>query len=421
MASNQKTDRFYYGWVVLVACFIIFLIAMGTRFSFGVFFKSLEDTFGLSRVLTSEIYSLHMLLAALFGIIGGWALDRYGPKVIFIIMGFFTALSLFLTSLAGAPWHLFITYSLLLSIGIGPIYIIAMALASRWFINRRGLAIGIVSSGGGAGLLIMSPIAAWLIVSFGWQTSYLIMALIAFFIMVPSALLLRRAPSEMDALPADERADTGTTDSFEKQSPSQLSEFSLLQAAKTPSFWLLPIINFLLAFCIHLVLTHIVPRAMDLGINPVQAASILSLIGGISIPGRLLMGRASDSIGRKQAMLICILLMVGAMLWLTQSSELWTLYLFAILFGFSYGGITPPLSALTGDIFGLRSIGVIMAITSVGWPIGAAVGPTLAGYIFDTKGNYVLAFIIGMIAILIAAILLIFVRTPTVKIGREAI
>ncbi len=419
--ARVRTEKFYYGWVVLAALFIFSLVAMGTRFSFGVFFNSIEDAFGLSRALTSGIFSVYMIFNAFLAILGGWALDRYGPKAVFVIMGFFTGLSLLLTSQANAPWHLFISYSLLLAIGTGPIYIVAMVIASRWFAKRRGLAVGIVSSGTGLGIVIISPIAAWLITNFGWQNSYLIMALAAFLIMMPCALFLKRAPGEMADSPEDARANAGTISASEKQYPSQFSGFSLPQAAKTTNFWLLPIIHFLLALCIHLVLTHIVPHAMDLGINPVQAASILSLIGGISIPGRLLMGKASDSIGRKQAILICILLMVGAMLWLIQSSELWTLYLFAAVFGFSYGGVTPPLSAFISDIFGLRHLGVIMAVTGSGWGIGAAVGPALAGYIFDTNGNYTFAFIIGMIAILTAAALILFMRTPTAKTGAEAI
>ena len=421
MSSNQKTDMFYHGRVVLAACFVIILISMGIQNSFGVFFKSLAMDFDLSRALTSEIFSVYMVISILFSILGGWALDRYGPKAVFVVMGFFTGLGLFLTSKANAPWHLFMSYSLLLAIGIGPAYPISMSIVSRWFAKRRGLAIGIVSSGGGIGIMVMSPIAAWLITSFGWQNSYLIMALIALFVMVPSALLLKRAPGEVAVSPEVERIDTDTTNSFEKQFPNQLGGLSLPQAVKTTNFWLMIIIYFLLAFCVYIVITHIVPHAIDLSINPVQAASILSLIGGTSILGRLLMGTASDSIGRKQIIMICALLMAGAMLWLTQSSELWMLYLFAIIFGLSHGGVDAPLIAIIGDIFGVRHIGIIMPVASVGWPIGAAVGSTLAGYIFDINGNYTFAFIIGLIAVLIAAVLIFFVRTPITKVEGETI
>jgi MFS family permease len=167
-------------------------------------------------------------------------------------------------------------------------------------------------------------------------------------------------------------------------------------------------------------MTHIVPHAIDLGINQVQAASILSFTGGASILGTLLMGRASDSIGRKPAIMISVLLMAVAMLWVVWSYTLWMFYLFAIVFGFSYGGISSPVNALIGDVFGTRHLGVIMAVLSAPFSIGAAVGPALAGYIFDISGSYVFAFLAGMVAALITAILALFLRVPEVRKGEEA-
>lgn len=99
-SSNSKIgkERFYYGWVVLAACLIIVMIGYGIRFSFGVFFKSLEQDFGLTRALTSGVFSVYMLLGGVFAILGGWAADRYGAKIVGILMGFFISLSLSLTS-----------------------------------------------------------------------------------------------------------------------------------------------------------------------------------------------------------------------------------------------------------------------------------------------------------------------------------
>ncbi len=413
--STIRTDRFYYGWVVLAAGFVIMLVVMGVRYSFGVFFKSLESEFGLSRAATSEIFSAYMLLSILFAILGGWAVDRYRPRIVFTVMAFFTGLSLFLTSQASAPWHLYITYSLLLAIGTGAAFSSLMATTSRWFIKRRGLAIGIVGSGIGAGMTVMSPVAAWLITSLGWQTSYLILGLAALFVIAPCALLLNKSPNEMADLPEDARAETGIMDAPQRQFSSQLSGFSLIEAAKTVDLWLLMFIYFLLSFSINVVLTHIVPHVTDLGIQPMQAALMLGVMGAISIPGTLLMGRLSDTIGRKQALIICAIFMAASTLWLLKASNLWMLYLFTVVFGFFHGGATTPVVAMVSDVFGLRNIGVIMAITSIGWGIGAAVGPTFVGYLFDVNDSYVLAFIILTITALMMAAL-----TPLVKTSRTS-
>ena len=138
--SSSKKERFYYGWIMLAALLVISIVSFGIYESFGVFFKPLQEDFGWSRALTSGVYSLFLLLSSVLAIFGGWALDRYGPRMVFIVMGVFTCLSLSLTSQINVSWHLFITYSLLLAIGAGPVWVTSMATVSRWFIKRRGLA-----------------------------------------------------------------------------------------------------------------------------------------------------------------------------------------------------------------------------------------------------------------------------------------
>ncbi|MFC2068744.1 MFS transporter [Chloroflexota bacterium] len=170
-----------------------------------------------------------------------------------------------------------------------------------------------------------------------------------------------------------------------------------------------------LSIYVFMVITHIVPHAIDLGINKIQTASILSLIGGFIILGRILVGRVSDSIGMEQTIMLCSLLMVGAFLWLIWSSNLWILYVFSTVFGFAFGGIAPPLNALTADIFGMRNIGIIMAAINSSWGIGAAIGPVLAGYIFDISGSYLFAFLTVMVAALITVILTLFIRAPNTR------
>ena len=124
--STAEKGKLYYGWIVLLACFIIAVIGFGIQNSFGVFFKSLEVDFGLTRTLTSAIFSAFLLLCPVFGVLNGWILDHYGPRLIIILMGFFTGLSLLLTSWASAPWHLFASYSLLLAVGTGALFPVLM-------------------------------------------------------------------------------------------------------------------------------------------------------------------------------------------------------------------------------------------------------------------------------------------------------
>ncbi len=237
------------------------------------------------------------------------------------------------------------------------------------------------------------------------------LSLTGFFIILPFALLLKRAPYKVAGLPHGERAGAVNHDTVEKQADGDPDGYSLLQAVKTRNFWMLFFTWSLAGFCYYTIITHLVPHAMDLGITPTTAASMLSIAGGASIIGSVLIGIISDSIGRKKAIISCSLLLAGAMLWLTWSSNLGTLYLFAAAFGIAFGGLLAPLGALTGDTFGLRHIGKIMAVMEGGWMLGGAVGPAFTGYVFDISGSYSFGFLGGMLAALISVALLLLFKT----------
>ena len=408
-------DRLFYGWVVVIACLIIATVIYGINYSFGVFLKPLESEFGLTRGAISGVFSVYMLFGCVFGILGGWALDRYGPRVVALFMGLFTGLSLLLTSQANAPWQLFITYGLLLPLGTGATYMVIMATTSRWFDKKRGLALGIASSGAGLGTLLIAPFATYLITTVGWRTAYIIVGLIAWLVMIPLSRLLKKDPAEIGALPDGIKSvsSEGGAEKPGREDSAQLGGFSLRQASKTGSFWLLGAIWLLYSFCYLLVLTHIVPHATDIGIPAMEAAFILSLIGGSNIAGRLLMGRVSDSMGRRATAVICALLVSGTMIWLIWSQDLWMLYLFGVMCGFLFGGFDPAVTALIGDIFGLRSIGIIMGILNVAFGVGAAIGPAVGGFVFDASESYSTAFLVGALAMLLAALLATLIKKET--------
>jgi MFS family permease len=405
-------DRLFYGWVVVITCFIIAAIIFGISYSFGVFFKSLEGEFNLNRGATSAVFSLYMVLYSVFGILGGWALDRYGPRIITIFVGLFTGLSLLLTSQAGTTWQLFITYGLLLAIGVGPSYVMVMSTASRWFNRKRGLALGIVGSGSGLGMLLIAPFATYLISNIDWRMTYVAIGLIAWLVVIPLFKLMRKDPSELGLLPDGARLNSNEEGSerLTVKNDTKLTDFSLLQAFRTENYWFIAAIWLLYGFCYLLVLTHIVPHATDTGIPAMNAAFIISLMGGSNLAGRLLMGRVSDSLGRKNTGIICSLLVVGTMVWLLWARDLWMFYLFGIVCGFFFGGLDPCITALIGDTFGLRNIGIIMGTLNVTWGLGSAIGPYLGGLVYDVNGDYFWAFLAGGVAMLMVALLIALIR-----------
>ncbi|MFC2018526.1 MFS transporter [Chloroflexota bacterium] len=388
---------------MVAACLLIMVICAGNRFSFGVYIYPLEEGFGITREQSSWIFSLSMIFAALFAVIGGWAIDRYGARVVFSVMGFFTGLGLLLSSWAGSMGYLLISYSLLMAIGTGPIYVVVTSTVSRWFGKRRGLALGIATSGMGIGSISITPLATYLISTRDWRYSFFVLGISAFLIAIPCAQLLRRSPGAGSSLAEGQRPPVNNASPPAGPSPGG---FSIIEALKSQSLWIVLTMWVLHAATFFMVQVHIVPHAQDIGISEMLATSILSLIGIISIPGRLIMGWVSDNIGTKRTGMISALLMPASMVLLLISPSLQVFYVFAVLFGFAFGGLSPPITALIGDIFGVRNLGTIMGIIEVGWAMGSAAGPALAGYFFVSRGSYNFAFIAGIIFMLIVAALI---------------
>ena len=253
----------------------------------------------------------------------------------------------------------------------------------------------------------MAPVATYLVSHFDWRTAFLVMGLIAWLVIASLSLLLIKDPGDIGLLPDGARSEAFEVSIQDKESKAQPTGLSLRQASSTSQFWFLGFAWLLLSVTLHLIFVHIVPYAIDVGISPMDAAVILSLIGGSSLLGRLGIGRLSDTIGRKGPALVCALLQAGALLWLIWSRDVWMFYAFAIPYGFLWGGFSTIITALIGDIFGVRSIGSIMGVATVGWSLGAAAGPTIGGVIFDVTGNYFMAFAVGAVSMLIATLLII--------------
>jgi len=408
-------DKLFYGWLVVLAFFIINIIAQGTRFSFGVFFKALASEFGLTRAETSGVYSVYMLLSCILGIVSGWAADKFSLRILMSLMGLFTGLSLILTSQAHSLWHLFVVYSFLLAIGTSGVFIVSTSIIIRWFNSKRGFAIGLATSGIGLGTTVMAPFAAYLIATLGWRMSFIVMGIISWLFIIPMALLLRKEPSEMGLLPYGAESNGGKTGgSNGAEGSNQSTGFSPSAAFQTRNFWYLCFSWLLYSLCLFMVFTHIVPHGTDTGISAMKAATILSVIGGMDIPGRLLVGKISDSAGRKAMAITCALCLAGAIIWLIYSKELWMFYLFAVVFGFCSGGLSTSSTALAGDIFGQISIGIIIGTLNAGWFLGAAIGPFIGGLIYDISNNYSLAFSMSVAAMLLVTLFLALTKRETI-------
>jgi MFS family permease len=409
------SERFFYGWVIVVASTLVSAFSWGTLYAFGVFFKPIIAEFGWSRAATSGTFSLNMIIYGLSSILMGGLSDRYGPRRIVSWGGILIGLGTFLSSRINVVWQLYLFYGLIMGMGMGASYVPLMGVASRWFLKRRGLAIGIVMAGVGLGTLMMSPLAQFLISRLGWRNAYQIIGVLDCLIILAAAGTMVGDPRQKGKLPYGQilsNMQAGSEDPLKKEKIDVEMSLSFQQAKKTGSFWVLLAVNFLWYLNLYMVLVHMVPYATDKGIPPVEAAGSLALLGACSIVGKITMGRVSDRIGGKATIAISFILQALGTFLLISVKSLFTIYAFAALFGFAYGGVTPQQAKITGEIFGTASMGSILGVIVFSGSIGGSFGPFLGGFIFDTLGSYRLAFGLAAMALLIAFGLTFMLQKP---------
>ena len=323
-----KKQKFFYGYIIVASSFLILVLTIGVHFTFGVFLPVLLDEFGWTRAIASGAFSLNYALTGLIGVAAGKMNDQYGPRIIIMICSVLLGLGYLLMSQAHVLWHLYLFYGVVVGIGMSTSQTPLPSTIARWFIKRRGMMTGIAVTGIGIGMMIMPPAVSWLISSYGWRTSYMVVGITVLVVLVLAAQFLRRDPSQIGQLPYGRNE-------LEEKGDLQNAGFSLKEAIRKRQFWLFTIAGFLGALSVGSVMVHIVVHAIGLEIPNADAVIILAAIGGKSIAGRVVMGVTSDRIGIKRALIICFTLISAVFFWILIARELWMLYLFAVIFGFS--------------------------------------------------------------------------------------
>jgi MFS family permease len=390
---------------MVAAGFMIQAVCYGSMVTYGIFFNEFQAEFGWSRAVISGAWALSFFIMGPIGIIAGRLNDKIGPRVIIIGSSISFGMGYILMSMMQAPWHLYLLYGVMVCIGFGSHDVITLSTAARWFTRRRGIASGIVKVGTGFGQLLIPMIAAWLITAYGWRRSYFLMGVGALVILLAAAMVLRRDPRELGLFP-----DNARNESSSAGDGSANASIPLKTAWITRQFWTLCLSELFAFFCLLTVVVHIVPHATDLGISPSIAAGVISTIGGVSMLGRLVLGTANDRIGGKRTLMISYAILLCSLIWLQAAREMWMLYLFAVVYGFAHGGFFTVMSPTVAEVFGTGSHGVIFGMVLFFGTFGGAVGPLLAGYVFDVTGSYQMIFFTLAAAAMIGLVLISLLR-----------
>jgi MFS family permease len=405
--ANQlppKVPSFFYGYIVVAVAFLIMVVSWGLYFVFGVFFNPILEEFGWTRAMTSGAFSISSVLQGVLGIAMGGLTDRFGPRVVVTFCGAFLGLGYLLMSQIDTLWQLYLFYGVIIGTAMGGLWVPLLSSVARWFTGRRSLMTGIVVSGLTIGQLFAPPVVNWLITTYGWRLSFIILGSITLIAVVSAAQFLRRNPSQMGQFSNSEN------EGKEEGLISDTKAFTLREAIQTTQFWLVSITVFCFGYGAFAITVHIVPHVTELGISAESAANILAVNGGVGIFGNFVLGGImGDRIGNRNAFVVGFVLMVASLFWLVFVREIVMLYLFAIVFGLALGSMGTSESPLIASLFGLRSHGMIYGVVGLGFTAGGAVGPVMSGYLFDLKGDYQLAFLsctmLGVVGLISVSIL----------------
>ncbi len=417
--TAKEGQGIFYGWTVLAAAFITLVLGYAIRNTFSVFYPTIVEEFGWGRGSTALMFSISVIVYGLASPLAGSLIDRFKSRLILSLGACILGVGVALCSLATAQWHFFIFYGGIAAIGLSLVgWAPLTTIISNWFVKRRGLIIGILAAGFG-GSLISAPIAQLLISSFGWQKAYIIVGVFPIAIIVPLCILfIRRSPQDKGLLPDGETQKPAQRRNPDKPQTGEgkwaATTWTLSRAMKTYQFWLLFLIAFfLLGLTEQIAVAHQVYFFRDVGYEPMVAANIYSVFGIVFMLGTLC-SFFSDRLGREKVFLPGCLLSAAAVCLLfliRDTSHLWMPLLFAVCFGLGLGAAASVFYSAIADLFQGRHFGAILGTITVGFSLGGATAPWLAGYLHDITKSYLPAFFI-LLGSLIASAVLMWLTAP---------
>jgi MFS family permease len=402
---------FFYGWVVVAVTFVTMAIGVNARTSFSLFFPPILSEFGWERGVTAGAFSFGFVVSAIASPLIGRLMDRAGPRAVMELGVALMAGGLLLAPLTTQPWHLYVTIGVM--VGAGSIclgYSGQSLFLPNWFIRRRGLAIGIAFAGVGLGSVTLLPWVQHMIEQTGWRTACTAMGLMVLIVLAPLNLLLRQRPEDLGLRPDGDAEPSAS-------SPKPISnvldpawagtEWTLGRALATARFWWIALGYFCALYIWYAVQVHQTKYLLDIGFSPNVGVWALGLVSLLGIPGQIVLGHASDRIGRESiwavscaGFAICFACLIG----LKYEPSLILVYVMVFAQGALGYGLTSIMGAVVLEIFLGAHYGSIFGCIMLAALAGGAAGPWLTGLLHDLTGDYTIAFTIGIAVSALSAI-----------------
>lgn len=394
--------KIFYGWVIVGVGIVVTCVGMGAMMSLSVFLEPLSHSMGWSRTGISTVALLNFLFMGIGAFLWGALSDRIGARLVVLCGGILLGVGLAAASQATTLTEFQIVFGVSVGLAAGSFYVPLTAMTTRWFTQHRSLAVALVSAGLALGSAVIAPLARWIILNHDWRYALLVLAVIAWGVILPGALLLRKPPPA----PRDALAATGVA------SPTM----SVAQALRTPQFAAIALANFLCCAAHSGPIFHMVPYAVDCGVSDMAAATVFGVAGLSALSGRVICGLIADRVGAKRTLVAGLTLQAVAVSLYLFTANLASFYAVAALFGFSYGGVMPLYAILVREYFPGGIMGSVFGVVAMISTLGMAIGPMAGGWLFDHFGGYAWlyagSFGIGLGAVMIATTVRARFRPP---------
>ncbi|MEN2674245.1 MFS transporter [Herbaspirillum huttiense] len=411
--ANAVTPRFHYAWVVVGVIFLVLLCSAGIRATPSVMILPLEQEFGWNRSTISVVISVNIALYGLIGPFSAAAMQRFGIRRVVLGALVLLASGTALSTLMHMPWHMLLSWGLLVGAGTGvAANTLGATIVSRWFETRRGLAMGLLTASAATGQMVFLPLMASMVGSYGWRSVAFLVSAVALLAIPLVWLLLPEGPAAIGQKMVGQTSETAD-DGRSKRNPLAIAFDALRTSVRMPDFWLLFMSFFVCGLSTNgYIGTQFIAMCNDYGINEVKGASILAAMGMLDLVGTTLSGWLSDRYNPRVLLFWYYGLRGLALIFLPYAFGLqyYGLAIFAIFYGLDWIATVPPTVRLANDVFGRLAAPIVFGWIVAGHQLGAATATTVAGYMRATLGNYTLSSITMGVACLIGAVLVLRIK-----------
>ncbi len=408
--SGVAWRRPHYAWIVLAVTFATLLVAGATRATPGVLIVPLEQHFGWSRATISLAVSLNLVLFGLMGPFSAALVEYLGARRTMMGALLLVAAGVALTALMQQVWQLILLWGLVVGAGTGMMALaLGATVVNRWFTEKRGFAMGILTASNATGQLLFLPLLAGLVEAYGWQVVSLVVAAFGLAMIPVIALFMRNHPYDVASNRYGEPGEA-LAPVRSLQNPAIMALRTLAMAARSLDFWLLFFSFYICGLSTNgLIGTHFIPLCFDHGISEVTSASLLAAIGAFDFVGTLASGWLSDRVNNRVLLFWYYGLRGLSLLFLPYAFDIsfYGLSVFTIFYGLDWVATVPPTVRLTADVFGREKSGLVFGWIFTAHQLGAATAAFGAGAIRTDTGSYLLAFMISGAFCLLAAVMVL--------------